>query len=285
MDIVLAAAIALFTCVLAYMGLHVTLHPQAPEAKNFWKAGFVIATAIVIVLVTCQTWRNLSEQNKTTSALTDLQKNLESAQQQLGEANKSLSQAALTQEFMKGQLSGLSLMVGKIGSNGDVASENVAKALRTIANGPSTGIEPPAIQKMTNEQLRDKVLQFAKELRDMAAKFEPEMEQAMEAQRNAVQAATSDDQRNKIWDQGTAQTEKLFQSQNFQIQNCCVVPAIEYRDELYRRLGPPDPQADEKRFPFTFLTESQIAPPVVNASELSPTADYLEYLAGKLPKK
>lgn len=60
---------------------------------------------------------------------------------------------------MKGRLSGLSLMVGKINETGITGNKEVAAALGKVVQAQDTR---PALEKMSSPVLRANVLQFAK---------------------------------------------------------------------------------------------------------------------------
>jgi H+/Cl- antiporter ClcA len=95
MDIVIAVAIGFFTCALANMGVHVTLHPPEAEKKSRWKIGFGAAAVVICCLIWWQTSRNSSQQSATNSALASVQGELKQTSEQLVVANKSLGQSAL----------------------------------------------------------------------------------------------------------------------------------------------------------------------------------------------
>lgn len=279
MDIAIAVFIALFTCGLAYMGVHVTLHPpDTDKAKWWWKIGFGLVAAAICVLVFIQTRRNGNQQATTDQSIADLKGNLKDANDQLTKANAALAQSSLQQSYMQGQLNGLSLMVAKNGSD----NEGVVTAIGKIAksNQPS-GVEPPAIERLTNSQLKSRVIDFANQLRQMSTNMQSQQRQLTDAQMTASRSASTTDERNKVWNDYSTRTTNLFLSQVQQIQSCCVISATEYRDEIVRRLGPENP-ADRERFPFTFWMGggSMLGNP--NESTLNPTAAYLEFLARKL---
>ncbi|HEY3627372.1 MAG TPA: hypothetical protein VGL00_13850 [Terracidiphilus sp.] len=287
MDIAIAVLLGAFTISLAYMGLHVTLHPQdSPPSKLRWKVGFGSVALLTCVLIAWQTVRNVSQQAAMTSSLSVVKGDLELAQKQLNNANEALARSALSQEFMKGQLSGLSMMVGKIGSDGSVNSSNLVKALGQISSsshGPN-GVEAPAIQRMTNAQLKARVIDFANDLRKLAFEFDGQGRRVMEEQMDAMNAAHNSpkEQKDKIWDSYTRREAAERQAHSLQVQTLCIGPASEYRDELVRRLGPRSPK-DEEKYPFTFWDPEGRTKGTPGEMELEPSAEYLENLARQLP--
>jgi len=59
MDILIAAALTLVSIAMAYLGVHVTLHPlnESSPARFWYKAGFFVCGIAAVSLVTTQgTW-------------------------------------------------------------------------------------------------------------------------------------------------------------------------------------------------------------------------------------
>lgn len=56
-DIIIAVSLGLVTAVMAYMGVHVTLHPPGEENKGRWRAGFIVVAVIACVLIGIQAYR------------------------------------------------------------------------------------------------------------------------------------------------------------------------------------------------------------------------------------
>lgn len=254
-----------------------------PENENrrphLWM--FIGCGVVAFVLTVVTGLRNYYAQKEATQIQTGMQGDLSQTRKDLEEARQSLEQSRLAEEFMKGQLSGLSLMVGKIGDSGYANSQIITKAIATIAKGPvAAGVEAPAIQRMTSGQLKSKVIDFVGQLRQMSAEMTVQTRQLADDQMRSTQSASSGD-KNKVWDDFSRRTANLYISHSEQIQSCCVVSATEYKDEMIRRIGPETP-ADLEKFPFTFWMggKSVMGPTEMN---LDSTAAYLEYLARKLP--
>jgi hypothetical protein len=77
-DIGIAIGVGLLTSALAYMGVHVTLHPPGPSHKAWWKVGFVVIALTGCILIAYQTKRRIDSQKATQSELTTIEKNTES---------------------------------------------------------------------------------------------------------------------------------------------------------------------------------------------------------------
>ena len=81
-DIWVAISICALTAAMAYMGVHVTLHPpESHKAKRLWKAGFVSVAVLACVLIGVQTKRNDDSQSKLQAQLSKIQKQTETPPQ------------------------------------------------------------------------------------------------------------------------------------------------------------------------------------------------------------
>ncbi len=185
---------------------------------------------------------------------------------------------------MKGQLSGLSMMVSKLDSDGNTGGANLVKALRQIGGGSNgLGVEAPAIQRMTNEQLRTRVIAFANDMRKFESDFELEVGSVEYATANPKHISTvpnREEMHKQFMDQ-SARVTRLDQNFNLPVSQTYVGLATQYRDELFRRLGPQKPLSEREEFEL-FWPE----PYGTNVSTWSvkATALYLERLALQLPK-
>jgi hypothetical protein len=77
LDIAIAIGIALLTVAMAYMGVHVTLHPPKDNKKAGWKVGFVGVALATVALITMQTIRNGRKQSSLHAQLNKIQHNTE----------------------------------------------------------------------------------------------------------------------------------------------------------------------------------------------------------------
>lgn len=76
-DILIAVGIALLTAVMAYMGVHVTLHPPIDAKKGQWRYGFILVGIAAVALIALQTWRNGASQAALHVQLNKIQHNTE----------------------------------------------------------------------------------------------------------------------------------------------------------------------------------------------------------------
>ncbi|MGB7549228.1 MAG: hypothetical protein WBM14_15925 [Terracidiphilus sp.] len=76
-DILIAVGICLLTAAMAYMGVHVTLHPpDSDNLKRAWKVGFCFVAVLACVLIAWQTKRGASTQSDLQVQLKDIRKNI-----------------------------------------------------------------------------------------------------------------------------------------------------------------------------------------------------------------
>jgi hypothetical protein len=78
MDIVLAVVIFLLTAAMAYLGVHVTLHPEVVETaagKKKYKRLFAVLTAGSAIFIAIQGYSNRENENELRSQLTEIQRN------------------------------------------------------------------------------------------------------------------------------------------------------------------------------------------------------------------
>jgi len=74
-DITVALVLCVTAAVMAYMGVHVTLHPPREKNKNYWKASFWAVALLASVGVIVQAVRNNQTQDSLRKQLTDIQAN------------------------------------------------------------------------------------------------------------------------------------------------------------------------------------------------------------------
>jgi hypothetical protein len=282
-DILLAVIVGLCGAAMAALGVYVSFVPLSLsdgslpflKRRRVWvSALFVFLTLVIVGLSAIQTYRNGKQQSELVGSLSDVNQKLITTQ-------NALQSSALSQEFMKGQLSGLSMMVGKLNSDGSSDSANLVKALHQIGNdqSKSTGVEPPAIQRLTTSQLREKVNEFANNLRKATNDFREQQRQHFMNAQQEIYSIPGDqtDKRNKAI--LNMETSELVEEQNFElkIRQEYFDDATMYRDELLRRLGPQPPSGD---WPAFWVGGAGMA--IINEYSCDKTADYLQHLARQL---
>jgi hypothetical protein len=81
LDVVISAILALLTIGMAYLGVHVTLHPpqESPRAQFWYKAGFCLCGLLTVSLVAWQAIRNSKAQQGATHQIETLRLDIEGA--------------------------------------------------------------------------------------------------------------------------------------------------------------------------------------------------------------
>lgn len=85
LDIAISASLAALTMAMAYLGVHVTLHPpnESPRAQFWYKVGFLICGLFAIALVIAQGVRSRNSQGRAAKEIYDLKGSLSSVQANL----------------------------------------------------------------------------------------------------------------------------------------------------------------------------------------------------------
>ncbi len=279
----LLAIIGITQLALGALGVWVSLRPPKREHHWLWIGGFC-AIGLLGIVLTVIAGRNADrDQAKAAADLSDVKASQKDTNEQLSKANAALKQNAIDEAFMKGQLSGLSLMVGKIGTDSSVNSGAISKALLAIAKGSdSQGVQPPAIQRMTNKQLKSTVIAFANQMRALRLQLEQEFEEHSMRTQNTPSVGMSPEQSSQLFRQQVEENERFDNAQSWKISTTIIGPATEFRDELLRRIGPLAPSAD---IPSLWVAGGKgQAMPFFNDQELEPSANWLESLARQLPQ-
>src|SRR6266404_374403 len=94
-DIILSAALATLTIVMAYLGVHVTLHPpnESPRARLRYKAGFVICGILAVALVILQGIRTGKGQRDSATQIANLRSDIQGVKTEAQNAKSEASNA------------------------------------------------------------------------------------------------------------------------------------------------------------------------------------------------
>jgi len=240
---------------------------------------------ILTVAIGLRSFYAQKDANKQQAKLTQ---SLNETSEKLSKADATLDQSRLSQEYMKGQLSGLSMMVGKLDSDGNVGNVNLAKALRDIGSQPThaAGIEPPAIQKMSNKQLQTGVIEFANSMRTFASEIMANRDRMTSQRMAATQEARIKDGgavngplQQQAWNQANIADQNLYNQTSLRISQEYLGVATQYHEELERRLGPQKPLTGMDSMLALWSSHD----PMYSDMNLTTTAIVLERMARKLP--
>ena len=186
-------------------------------------------------------------------------------------------------KYTQGELDSINRVLGQVVATGNSGTQTIAKALLqgalSATSSRSNGVEPPAIERMTNEQLRTKVIGFANALRAACANNMTQEETA--SAQNVDFRNMSQAEKNKAWQEQTNRLNALMNSFNLLLEQQFVGDSTVYRDELLRRLGPQIPLSPLSG-PHTWWMPDGTA--AVGYWQALATADYLESLAKRLPQ-
>jgi len=243
------------------LGVEMTLDRRAPERKMVYRFAFCALGAIFIALSYKQS--DISEKRARELAEKHQQEELRS------EGNV---------KYVQGQLDSVNKVLGILAANSD--PKQVAAALngilpKTIASAP-TGLQPPAIERMTNKQLRDQIIDFCGQLRQFVKQQDDRETTANNSFREQERAAKDQTERQKLFQEEIHSFEYRHNQMKYDFNSKYKASAIMYRDELIRRLGPQPPASTTGR--ETAALDSDF----VDTRFLDDTAAYLENLARKL---
>lgn len=249
----------------------------ATEKKlpHLW--GFIAMGALGVILIGAIGVHNYSTQKENARVQEKMQADLATARRDATDTKTKLDDSRLTQEFMKGQLSGLSLMVGKINETGAVGNKQMASALSAISRKASEAQDNrSALERMSNAALRSKVLEFSKTMLEVTAKYDAMGSANTDAMMTQISRTKDEKERSALFIRMTDTSTRLYNQFKLEFGRDYLAQAILYRDEFIRRLGPqPPPRGEEgpTAFDGTF----------VNTMSAYGTAVYLQKLAYKLP--
>jgi len=145
-------------------------------------------------------------------------------------------------KYTQGQLDSINKILAQVVSADTSGSQTLTKALLQgafTASSKGGGVEPPAIQRMTNAQLRAKVSEFVNAMRKECSDYMTRTEtQGSEDFENLEKLPPAE--RDKAFQKSTNRTVTNMNN-NLRLQQVYVGDATEYKEELLRRLGPQDP--------------------------------------------
>ena len=149
---------------------------------------------------------------------------------------------------------------------------------------PPSSVEAPAIQRLSNLQLRARVIDLTKEIRKIGADEKINYESIRSRDWSAWTEIPEDQKQKKqeAWNKiaEDEQTESTYF--DFQVRQMYLGVATEYRDELLRRLPPQKPLSLNNKMTNLFWDVENNRP--INSYSIEPTAQYLEVLARQLPQ-
>jgi len=181
MDIVISAALAVVSIAMAYLGMHVTLHPpsESTRARFRYKVGFFLCGLLAVSLVTIQAIRSRKSQRSAANEIVALRQDVKGARTEAQSATQEVQNESSRRQQAERDLAII------IQSSGKATREGIAQDLRKIplkveVNGHP--IQDVGEKKRIREALGT-YMQRGMELRDRCATDVPEKELEAEAQR------------------------------------------------------------------------------------------------------
>jgi hypothetical protein len=247
---------------------------------HFWV--FVGCGIVSFILTVFVGFRSYYAQKDAAKQQAGLSQTLKDTLDKLTIASDTLQQSRMDEVFMKGQLDGLGIAVGRLGTNGGGNNTDIARALRQIGGDFHTsGIQPPAIQQLSNEQLRAKVQAFSKEMEKFAFDYSQQQSEFFQMRAHLMNpSAMTEEQKKQMGDASWALAQGHLVVFEHNFRDTYLPSATEYRNELERRTvetKPLDTRDQERLVWGTSMLAGQITPETVKF-----TAEYLNSLATQL---
>ncbi len=253
-DLLISVGIWVSGVGMSAVGIEMTVRPPNEQSK-WWYRGIFISLGLMFVGLGVWQFDRADKESK---------RQAEAHQQEQLRNEGNL-------KFVQGQLDSISKVLGTLSSNSN--SSQTLAALRAVLPTITSG--RPAIELMSNKQLRIKVIEFCKQLRELVERHRQQQTQVSTQEQGAMsevmpfdRALTEEERKkaNKIWSDYTQRISDVEIRFQREYEDQFSVSARMYRDELLRRLGPQPP---EMTHPFGWAS--------------SEVAEYLERLARKLP--
>ncbi len=198
---------------------------------------------------------NKKQQKSLNNELTE-QKNL------VKKIGTDLLQSQLSQEYMKGQLNAIGLLIGK-------SNDNVASAIEKMAQSYTQTIT------VTKKQICSNTMDLVRRMQKFEYDRRVENDQLWSRERSAMMAAKTEQEKSQIWQQYNTQSSQQSARFDYKFKTTLLGEAIYLRNELLRRLPPqPEPAPDRRLFAFEGI--------LVGPSPVADAAIYLETLSKKL---
>lgn len=253
MDTILTVILGILQFLLVGVGIYVTLKPQPSNRHKSLFIGFIICGLLGIAVGVYQQYQN-GEQQKTQQ---------EEFNSKLKEIGGNLLQSQLSQEFVKGQLNAMTLVVGQIAKAvSDPGIKQMATAMEKMAQSSS-----PTIM-VANKQICSNTMDLVKRMQ----KFQYDWNQALDKlYGNPMARRDQGGQHNQEFD---LQFRQLASRREHEFKNNLLGEAVYLRNELLKRL-PPQPEVKPWE---AMVFEGRLSGP----SPVGDAAIYLETLSRKL---
>jgi hypothetical protein len=157
LDIFISASLAALTMVMAYLGVHVTLHPpnESPRAQRWYKIGFFLCGIAAVSLVITQDIRANKTQRAASSQMESLQGDVGGAQQEAKQAKEEVQRESDRRQQAERDL------VMAIQSSGQATRVGISQDLRRmplkveVTGKPADTPERKRIREVLGNFVRD----------------------------------------------------------------------------------------------------------------------------------
>jgi hypothetical protein len=279
MDIAISAVLAVVTIVMAYLGVHVTLHPtESPRARRLYKTGFWGCALVAVSLVIWQGIRSNKAQAGFRSDVQEARNASIGLARELGGVQGQVTQLLQEQqvEVAKREQTQRDLIT-VVQATSQATRRQVLANMKSLSSTVEAG--KSALQKMSNKELRQKIKDYGDRILQFNSDHTISEEQTemnyYNQEAEAIRAqdrskADSLQQQHIQWEiQNGHQFEVSFQEQ-------FLVEGQAYREELINRLGPQPLNQPQHIMPSALDGH-------IDMWSITATADYLEWVASKLP--
>jgi len=222
MDIWLVVVIAVTQLVLGGMGVYVSLRPPKSEHHWWWLSGFV-AVGIIGVALTGVLAKMGSEEQRSTAKMQDQMRS------DLKDAKDKMDASLLNQQYTKGHLDSLVLLVSKSGQG----NPDIASAIKELARENSQKI---ADMNASNVDLCGRTNVLAIKIRQFQNEFENQQGQDEVASWQKEKTATTDAERRNLFAQNAQRVMLAEQKHESDFREVYFVDAKYLRDLLAERL-------------------------------------------------
>jgi len=265
MDITLTATLGIIQLFLAGLGIYVSIKPQPNKRHKYLIITFTVSGFLGIASSV-----GLQYLNKKDSATQQNTLNYSLAEQKdiTKQLQGDLYQSHLSQEFMKGQLTSISMISAKISQTvSDPGLRQMAKAMEKIAQSSSQA------KSTDDKQVCARTMDLVKRFGEFEHKKRLSEGQSKEQWQQKLKIAKTDAEQNDIWQKMTMQNMKEHDHFQYEFRTTLLGESVYLKDELLKRL-PSQPKPDRD----LIALEGFLAGP----APISDAAAYLESLSRKL---
>jgi len=231
-------AIGLVTVILAVLGGAVSAHaPSDKKHKIAYMIGFGVLGLLAVVLIWVQAARSERAATQSEERQRELAKDVKSATDDLSDTRKMLLDSRLDQAHMRGQLDALQLMASKIGDNSSTNMREIVGAINKMSEGGR-------VHPLTNKQLCDRAMAWAKRVREFATQKLGATVTLVEWQQQSkeIREAKSEEEKQAIWNRHTQEQVQRYQQFDLEFKQKFLGEALFLRDEMLKRVpSAPEP--------------------------------------------